>query len=263
MKRGNLAGRTGAFALLLSTLLAGPREARAAVLTVTWTAKAVTNVSQPFGLTVPYNTPVTGYFTFDTNTADTDVSTIRGAYQHAGNAGFRATVLGNTITGSSTPFYEVDLDNNPAIDTFRIYDGPRTVGSQGGQMKLNGVTDSTLKLFVAVTEDVFSNDDLIDPFPLYDFGFLGTPHTFSLENSQGTMLMQIDSVTEVACGDMNGGGVKASDALLLLKATVAGDECLPCRCDADSNGKVSAADALRVLKFAVGQSASLTCSPCL
>lgn len=247
---------------VIASLLAVPAQGRAAVLTVQWTARALTIVKKPFGLTVPYDTPVTGYFTFDTATADSDISSIRGAYQHDGNAGFLAKVLGSEITGSLTPFYEVDLDANPTLDTFRIVDGPRTVGSEGGVMAFNGVDDSTIQLFVAISEDVFTDDGLKDPFPLYDFGFLGTPHTFSLADSQGTMLLQIDSVKEAACGDPNGGGVKSSDALFTLKASVGTAECLLCVCDADGNGKLTSTDALRVLRFAVGGPA-LQCSPCL
>lgn len=249
--------------LAAAALLLLPLQARAEVITVLWTASALTVVNKPFGLTVPYATPVAGYFTFDTLTEDSDDSPVRGAYQHAGNAGFRAEVLGHEVTGSLTPFYEVDLDADPTLDTFRIVDGPRTVGSEGGVMAFDGTEDSSIQLSVALTEDVFTDDALKDPFPLYDFGFLGTPHTFSLKNSQGTMLMQIDSVAEAVCGDPNGGGVKSSDALFTLRASVGTAECLPCVCDADGNGKLTATDALRVLRFAVGGGAAPACSACL
>jgi hypothetical protein len=64
------------------------------------------------------------------------------------------------------------------------------------------------------------------------------------------------------CGDPNGGGITATDALILLQGAVAIGACEPCICDVDGSGTVSATDALIVLRIAVGQQVTLMCSPC-
>ena len=241
-----------------------PRETQAATLTVTWTAKAVTVVSKPFGLTVPLQTDVAGYLTYDTAAKDKAAADpLEGAYQHTGNAAFFAAFLGHHVDGSTTPFYEVDLDVNPTIDTFRVYDGPRPVGNEGGVMSFDGVASDQIQLFLAITGDAFDSDALIDPFPSYTFGFLGTPHTFTLKDEQGTMLMQISSAAAAVCGDPSGGGITASDALQVLKTSVGSRSCLSCICDVDANGAIAVSDALKLLKHAVSGIPALHCSPCL
>jgi len=250
--------------LVVSCLAICVLPAGAEIVTVTYEAKAVTVSKQPFGLTVPLNTIVTGYFTFDTATDDlAPGDTLSGEYQHDGNAGYVAEFLSTRITGSTTPFYEVDLIADPTIDTFRIYDGPRTVGNEGGVMSIDGVEDDQIQLFLAVTEDVFDSDALINPFPFYTFGFLGTPHTFTLKDDQGTMLMQFLSVSEPVCGDPGGSGVTAGDALQVLRTSVGSRTCLPCLCDVDGNGFIQAGDALKTLRFAVSGAPALNCAPCL
>ncbi len=246
-------------------LLAAATSAGAAVVTVLYEAEAVTVVKKPFGVEVPRLTVVSGYFTFDTSTPDDAPEDLySGEYQHDGNAAYLASFLGHEVTGSETPFYWVDLvDGDPESDTFRIYDGPTPVGFEGGTMSFDGTPDTDIQLFVAITEDVFDNDDLIDPFPFYDFGVLGTTHTFSLEDEEGTMLLQFLKVGEAVCGDVNSGGVKASDALEVLKTSVGSRTCFPCVCDVDHNGQVLSSDALRTLRFAVNPSTPLDCSACL
>ncbi len=237
--------------------------ARAQVVTVLFDAEAVTVVGQPFGVTVPLDTPVRGYFTFDTSTPDSNPDEFDGEYRHDGNAAYVAEFLDTRVTGSSTPFYWVDLSSNPAFDTFRIFDGPGTVGLEGGVMSLDGTPDETIRMSLAVFEDAFDDDSLVNPFPLYDFGFLGDPHTYSLENGAGKMLMQFTSVRTAVCGDPGGGGVSANDALAVLRASVGTLSCYRCLCDVDANGSVTAPDALKTLRFAVSGAPALTCSACL
>lgn len=63
------------------------------------------------------------------------------------------------------------------------------------------------------------------------------------------------------CGDANGdGSIRASDALITLRAAVGQLECALARCDANGDGKVRAGDALRLLQFAVGLAVELLCS---
>ncbi|HEY2775599.1 MAG TPA: hypothetical protein VGK20_16280 [Candidatus Binatia bacterium] len=251
-------GRFYGIATALAVLVAA--DAHAGIKTVAWTAKAATVVNQPFGVSVPLNTDVTGYFTFDTSVADGDPSPSNGAYQQNGHSAFHADFLGQEVTGSHAAFYQVDLAGN----TFRIYDGPRDLGPEGGTMSFNGNAAADIQLFVAITKDVFASDALIDPFPQYTFGFLGTPHTFTLKDDHGEMLLQFTGATEVACGDASGGGgVTAADALQILKVSVGSKSCLPCVCDVDGSHAVTASDALKTLRFAVGVSGSLACPVCL
>ncbi|MFN2377621.1 MAG: hypothetical protein ABR538_13860 [Candidatus Binatia bacterium] len=233
-------------------------------ITVVYTARAATVAQAPFGLAVPLDTPVSGFFTYNTETEDLEPDDpFLGEYQHETGAGFLAEFLTTRISGSTTPFYQVDIDVNPAIDTFRVWDGPRGVGNQGGIMSIDDAEDEDIEMFLAVTGDAFDSDDLINPFPAYTFGPLGTPHTFTLKDDQGTMLLQFLAAEEAVCGDPGGGGVTAGDALQVLRTAVGSRPCLPCLCDVDDNGKVTSSDALKTLRHAVGGMPSLDCAPCL
>ncbi len=54
-------------------------------------------------------------------------------------------------------------------------------------------------------------------------------------------------------GDADGdGSVTASDALIILVASVSAGQCTPCACDANGDSLVTATDALAVLQYAVG-----------
>lgn len=251
------------FSLAMAAMLLVATEARSNdLVTVTWTARAATVVQKPFGLTIPLNTVINGYFTFDRDTPDENPGPLDGEYRHSGNSAFLAEILGSKVTGSQDAFYWVDLEQSGEFDTFRVYDGPRPVGFEGGTMSFDGTPDQDIQLFLAVTEDVFDNDNLVNPFPFYTFGTLGTPHTFSLKDEAGTVLLQLTSVAEALCGNPNGGAVTASDALYILRGSVGSGPCYPCVCDVDSNGTTVASDALKVLRFAVGGVAPLDCPVC-
>ncbi|RMF21877.1 MAG: hypothetical protein D6760_08575 [Deltaproteobacteria bacterium] len=63
-----------------------------------------------------------------------------------------------------------------------------------------------------------------------------------------------------SCADADGSGrVTATDALLILRASVGLEICTPCRCDVDGNGKTTATDALAALHKAVGLPVTLAC----
>lgn len=70
--------------------------------------------------------------------------------------------------------------------------------------------------------------------PDYDFeSFVGTPHTFSISDDNGTMLLQMTgnavTLSDLQCGDFDGNGVTAaSDALLLLRKAVGRQVQLTC-----------------------------------
>lgn len=65
------------------------------------------------------------------------------------------------------------------------------------------------------------------------------------------------------CGDPNGDEqIKASDALLALRAAVNSYECEICVCDANGSQSIEASDALRILRKSVGHAVELTCPAC-
>lgn len=153
----------------------------------------------PFGQTVPRLTEVTGFFQYDSTTADANLlSDQRGDYPHDAGGGFTANFLDLEVSGSSTP--TVQVEDIRIIDTLRYFDGPRSVGKEGGVMSFNGVADSDIELLLAISPgvDVWTSDSLPDSFP---FAFdpwpaFGYPHTFSLRDDEGTMLMQFQSISE-------------------------------------------------------------------
>jgi len=64
-----------------------------------------------------------------------------------------------------------------------------------------------------------------------------------------------------ACADADqDGGVTATDALAILRASVGLGVCTLCVCDADGNGTVTATDALLALRAAVGMPVALACN---
>jgi hypothetical protein len=196
--------RAAAIAALVLPLccLASLQPAIAAPVTVEFVARVATSSGTAFGLSVPMDTEVTGSFTYDTSTPDTNVSESRGDYYHTAGA-FTASITGfaTVITGSSTPLVRVE---NLSVDTFRFNDGP----DMGGTMAINAQDDPDVQVGISVTDGsgtAFPNDDLPAFFP---FDFTQMPHTFSLKDDRGTLLLQVLSVTPV--GSNSWGGLKAA-----------------------------------------------------
>jgi len=66
------------------------------------------------------------------------------------------------------------------------------------------------------------------------------------------------------CGDADGNHtLSATDALLVLNASVGLATCAPCLCNSAGNLTTTASDALRVLQRAVGGAAELNCPVCV
>ena len=259
--------------VVLVSLLGSVGTVEAERITVYYEAEAATVVDTPLGIEVPRLTVVTGTFTFETSTPDVlPADPDAGDYPHdSGNGGFTAHFLDHELIGSATPLIQI----RPLTDTFRFLDGPGFFGDAGGIMSIDGTPDEDIELtFSAGTETDMLNDSLINPFPDYDFdSFVGTPHTFSIEDDNGTMLLQMTknavTLNDLECGDLDGSGsIAASDALRLLQTAIGLD--LPILCpvldgeipcgDLDDNGAVAASDALRLLQRAVGVPLPLTCA---
>ncbi len=68
---------------------------------------------------------------------------------------------------------------------------------------------------------------------------------------------------QFTCGDATApAGVSASDALAALRTAVLLSDCSVCACDANDSGTVTASDALLILKASVGQNVNLACPFC-
>jgi hypothetical protein len=148
----------------------------------------------PLGLGVARLASVSGSFTYDLRVPEstsTRSDPTRAIFLHSGTSQFTFTVGGHTVTGSGDAIVEVE-NLNP--DTFRFRDGQQNDGVTR-TMKVDGVADPSLVLFFAVTDEseaggVLTSDAEPDPFlfPASD------PLTFSLSDSGGSLLMQLDSL---------------------------------------------------------------------
>lgn len=181
--------------ILIGTLFYGSTIAPtlAEVVTVNYEAEAATVTGSPFGLTIPRLTLFTGAFSYDTSVGDTDPSMDRGLFPHSGGPLFTANFNGHTIHGSSTPLYEVSNSRS-----FRISDGRPQIGDNAPMMSIDNASSETLELYLSITGSsgaIPNNSQLPNPFPEdYHFGFLGTPHTFSIRDDLGTVLLQITDI---------------------------------------------------------------------
>jgi hypothetical protein len=164
------------------------------LVTVHFTGAVATVTGQPLGLGDPARAaPVSGSFTYDLQTRDQlPADPRRGRFEHGTTSAFTFTVLGHTVSGSGWAIVQTE-DLDP--DTFRYLDGPQGDGVPR-VMKLDGAPAPTLKLGIAITDStgaLLKSDALPDPFPAVDIAHL--PHTFSLEDQGGTLLMQLDTLT--------------------------------------------------------------------
>lgn len=175
----------------------------AAIVTYEFTATIATVSGTPFGYSSAQarTQPVTGFFTYNTLTPDVTTLTGRGYYPHTlGGGGFRASFLGTVVTGSATPYVQIE---DLSSDTFRFNDGP--LGSPaGGLMSVNGSPDNTVRVGMAFTASdsygVFTSDALPE-----NLAFANPPlanpvsfsHTVSIVDSGGTMLLQMSTLNMV------------------------------------------------------------------
>jgi hypothetical protein len=76
-------------------------------------------------------------------------------------------------------------------------------------------------------------------------------------------VIELDGLPPANCGDANDDGdVTATDALILLRASVGTAFCENCVCDVNNDETTTAGDALVALAFAVGRSVELACPAC-
>ena len=77
------------------------------------------------------------------------------------------------------------------------------------------------------------------------------------------LLARHGAVSSAVAAAMVDGAVTASDALFILAAAIALENCEPCICDVNDSGAITAADALAALQVAVGLDTELLCQPCI
>jgi len=168
-----------------------PADRAARLVRLRFTGKAVTVTGTSLGLaasTVQNMPAITGTLAYDLDVIDNEATdTTRGVFQHNGTSEFTFALLGHTVTGSG--FAKVETT---AGDTFRFRDGPQTLDPVVRVMKLDGADAPMVSLIIAITggPSLLPSDALPDPFPAITIAT--TPHTFSLSDAGGTLLMQLD-----------------------------------------------------------------------
>ncbi len=127
--------------------------------------------------------------TFDTNLDDEG----RGVYDQAGVGGLDVT-LGGARVQSSGYGRLVLTDGN--TDIWRYSDG---LPNDGGVMSVDGTEDVDLQFYLSVSDssgEAMSSDELDERFPFAEIADF--PHTFSIRDLGGTVLLQISTVEVVA-----------------------------------------------------------------
>jgi predicted RNA-binding protein with TRAM domain len=159
---------------------------------VDFAGQVVTVAGTPLGLDSTVRlAPVSGSFAYDLRVIDSTADTMRGRYLHGGSSLFTFTVANHTVAGSGLAFTDIE---NLDPDTFRFRDGPQ-IDNITRIMTLDGTASPMLKLTIAITggNTLFTSDAQPNPFPTIDI--TTTPHTFSLQDGGGTLLMQLDTLT--------------------------------------------------------------------
>lgn len=176
---------------------AGPDAPPCGKTLVSFVGKVATVAGTPLGLTSSaYNQPVSGKLGFllcvpDKLAADP----LRAEYDHDNGGVFELTVMTASVTGSQKPIVQVE-NLNP--DTFRFIDGKQLIDPKTRTMLLNGQPSPTLSLWIAITDSggaAFTSDAAPAVFPFSNMS--AYPHTFSVKDSGGTLLLQLSSMTQI------------------------------------------------------------------
>jgi hypothetical protein len=138
---------------------------------------------------------VSGSFAYDPCVADADDrDPARGRYEHAAGGAFSLRVANRVVTGTGKPWVDVE---DLSSDTFRWKDGAALPVGKRHAVLVDGNPDPAVQLFLAITDGsgaAFATDDLPARFPLLDIQRF--PHTFFVEDAGGSLLMQLDTLTQ-------------------------------------------------------------------
>jgi len=180
--------------LFLIIVASSISSSTADLIRVEYEAEVRTVTNAPFGNVAPMGTLVAGYFVYDTSIPDTYVISTPnlGAYVHAGTGEFEAVFPTMTITGSKA--HTVVINDTIFSDTFRIVDGERDSGFEGGIMKVNGAANENVELDLSITAggSTFSSDAQPNPFSLTSpESPYPNPNTFTLSDENGILSLQL------------------------------------------------------------------------
>ena len=110
-------------------------------------------------------------------------------------SGFELYVDATVVRGSGSCVVEVqDLTS----DTFRYEDGPLFFDPTDRTMYVDGGLAPDLELWISITDSTgsaFANEDLPLSFPMTNI--VSYPHTFSLRDPGGTLLLQLTDMSQV------------------------------------------------------------------
>jgi hypothetical protein len=162
---------------------------------VSFQGTVVTVAQMPLGLDSSVrSTPVSGSFSYDPCAAQAlPNDPQRGRYPAAGIA-LSLSVAGHALSGSGMAYVEVE-DLNP--DTFRFEDGVRPLDTTIRVMTFDGQAAPKVSASIAITDAsgaAFSSNALPAAFPLLNIA--SYPHTFSVSDPGGTLLLQLSSMTQ-------------------------------------------------------------------
>ena len=165
-------------------------------VTLTFAGTVATVADMPLGLDDSVrDTDVSGSFAYFPCFPDQDSDPRRGIYDpDSGN--FSLSVGGHEIGGSGRPRIEVE-DFDP--DTFRWRDGNILLNPITRVMTVDGKAAPSLEVLIAITTtndsgSAFSSDVPPTTFPFLDIA--SYPHTFSVQDDGGTLLLQLSSMKQ-------------------------------------------------------------------
>ena len=149
--------------------------------------------AMPLGLDDSARTEtVTGSFTYLPCLGDDDpLDSNRGEYFHSIDGDLEVLVAGLAVDGSGKAIVTTE---NFDPDTFRFEDGDLTFATETRMMQINGADAPDLQMRLSVTDSsgvALASDAPPDPFS-FDASM---PHTFSLQDGGGTLLIQLDSMS--------------------------------------------------------------------
>lgn len=115
----------------------------------------------------------------------------RGEYRHPYDGDLEVLTAGISVTGSGRAIVSIE---NFDPDTFRFEDGALITETETRMMQINGNDAPDLQFSFAITDSsgaALDSDAPPDPFSFDP----SMPHTFSLQDVGGTLLIQLDSLS--------------------------------------------------------------------
>lgn len=165
-------------------------------ITLKFKGTVATVADKPLGLDDSVRTSdVSGTFAYLPCLPDQEPDPKRGIYEHPSGGAFSLSVGGRSITGSGQPRLEVE---NLDPDTIRWRDGKIPLDTRERVMFVDDKPAADLEVLIAITDGsggALSNDAPPTRFPYLDIASF--PHTFSVSDSNGTLLLQLSAMTQM------------------------------------------------------------------